>query len=232
MVYRTTHAAEQELAFVGRQFSFKNGRHVALSKLEKMCMPWRCHGTLSQRRLLSLLASCVRRVLLHIFAAATVQPPISTPFISCLLHCSPSLFPLLNNSTAVTMPQATLGDMSGLERYLAADGESKKFDMVDGGEYDGDKACECRVILPGFPMEGQGVSIPITSTLWFCLEMAARSICTLDISSCLQSFSYTLQFLNDLRLGFMKFECLRPKLEFVNRSPFSFPPRRVQGGGH
>ncbi|CAN0451620.1 unnamed protein product [Ectocarpus sp. 12 AP-2014] len=38
--------------------------------------------------------------------------------------------------------KATLGDMSGLERYLAADGESKKFDMVDGGEYDGDKACK------------------------------------------------------------------------------------------
>ncbi|CAN0002655.1 unnamed protein product [Ectocarpus sp. 6 AP-2014] len=52
--------------------------------------------------------------------------------------------------------KATLGDMSGLERYLAADGESKKFDMVDGGEYDGDKAYKdsklCNVL---FTLEAQ-----------------------------------------------------------------------------
>eukprot|EP00903_Cladosiphon_okamuranus_P012458 g11667.t1 len=36
--------------------------------------------------------------------------------------------------------KATLGDLSGLEQYLAADGADRKFDMVDGGEYDGDKA--------------------------------------------------------------------------------------------
>lgn len=30
-----------------------------------------------------------------------------------------------------------------MERYVAADGAGKKFDMVDGAEYDGDKACEC-----------------------------------------------------------------------------------------
>ena len=30
--------------------------------------------------------------------------------------------------------------MSGLTQYLAADGASRKFDMVDGGSYDGDKA--------------------------------------------------------------------------------------------
>lgn len=41
-----------------------------------------------------------------------------------------------------TMSQATLGDLSGLEQYLAAGGEARKFDMVDGGEYDGDKACK------------------------------------------------------------------------------------------
>lgn len=40
------------------------------------------------------------------------------------------------------MSQATLGDLSGLEQYLAAGGEARKFDMVDGGEYDGDKACK------------------------------------------------------------------------------------------
>lgn len=41
------------------------------------------------------------------------------------------------------MFQATLGDLSGLEEYLAADGkEARKFDMVDGGAYDGDKACK------------------------------------------------------------------------------------------
>lgn len=32
--------------------------------------------------------------------------------------------------------------MSGLVGYLAADSGSKKFDMVDGGEYNGDKACK------------------------------------------------------------------------------------------
>lgn len=37
--------------------------------------------------------------------------------------------------------------MSGLESYLAAEGESKKFDMVDGGDYDGDKACESSFFL-------------------------------------------------------------------------------------
>ena len=38
--------------------------------------------------------------------------------------------------------------MSGLTGYLAADGASKKFDMVDGGSYDGDKACKftCTVL--------------------------------------------------------------------------------------
>lgn len=38
--------------------------------------------------------------------------------------------------------------MSGLTGYLAADGASKKFDMVDGGNYDGDKACKfiCAVL--------------------------------------------------------------------------------------
>lgn len=46
------------------------------------------------------------------------------------------------------MFQATLGDLSGLEQYLAADGEARKFDMVDGGEYDGDKACTCLSWLP------------------------------------------------------------------------------------
>lgn len=47
-----------------------------------------------------------------------------------------------------TMFQATLGDLSGLEQYLAAaDGAARKFDMVDGGEYDGDKACKLRSSL-------------------------------------------------------------------------------------
>lgn len=44
--------------------------------------------------------------------------------------------------------QATLGDLSGLTQYLAADGKARKFDMVDGGEYDGDKACKFRSSLP------------------------------------------------------------------------------------
>eukprot|EP00904_Undaria_pinnatifida_P002452 jgi/Undpi1/12207/HiC_scaffold_5.g01883.m1 len=52
--------------------------------------------------------------------------------------------------------KATLGDMSGLTGYLAADGASKKFDMVDGGSYDGDKAYKdsklCNVL---FTLEAQ-----------------------------------------------------------------------------
>ena len=36
--------------------------------------------------------------------------------------------------------------MSGLTGYLAADGASKKFDMVDGGSYDGDKACKLTLL--------------------------------------------------------------------------------------
>ncbi|CAM9268143.1 unnamed protein product [Sphacelaria rigidula] len=52
--------------------------------------------------------------------------------------------------------KATLGDLSGLEGYLAAEGASKKFDMVDGGEYDGDKAYKdsklCNVL---FTLEAQ-----------------------------------------------------------------------------
>ena len=59
------------------------------------------------------------------------------------------------------MFQATLGDLSGLERYVAASGTAKKFDMVDGGEYDGDKACKFRSSLP----LGGCAKIPVRSCL-------------------------------------------------------------------
>lgn len=64
--------------------------------------------------------------------------PFFDPPLSC---CIRSLILRLKHLARV---KATLGDLSGIEQYLAEGGSSssKTFDMVDGGLYDGDKVCE------------------------------------------------------------------------------------------
>lgn len=154
---------------------------------------------------------------------------ILSPACPALLPVPP---PQQRYCTAVAMPQATLGDMSGLERYLAADGGSKKFDMVDGGEYDGDKACEFRVFLPWvFRCCGKTCR---SHRLHLLVLSGSGSTARLYPRHPLPLASVLLHAAIALRLGFKRLECLH--LEHHYRALKTelrslILPRHVQSGG-